>query len=347
MNCVIRQQNEMDPVKWDEFVYANSMGWAYYLYEKIRLDRYVSYTNLSFAIVDTDNNDEILFICQLHRTNNHPILSKLHLKREKLTSRWGYVLKDNLPKKHFRKVKECFENYIDNYIWDHNIKRFTIDMAPLSQYALENKSGVNPLIFMNFSPRLRYTCVVDLSKPDDKMLADCEETTRQAVRKIEASGKYEIIKAQPTAEDCQTFIDLHKETYIRTNDEGDIKSDSYHQAIFQKLLPAGISEVYFLREKGSTVVLATVAILIYKNTAYYWWGDSKNDIEIGVNKYLLFKIISMMRERFGKTGYFETGGAYMHLRNGKYKGLTDFKKCFGTFLHPIYQGTYTKLRKKR
>ena len=46
------------------------------------------------------------------------------------------------------------------------------------------------------------------------------------------------------------------------------------------------------------------------------------------------------RERFGKTGYFETGGAYVHLRNGKFKGLNDFKKSFGAFIVPIYQGTY-------
>lgn len=39
MTCALRHQNEMNPLKWDEFVYANSMGWAYYLYEKIRLDR--------------------------------------------------------------------------------------------------------------------------------------------------------------------------------------------------------------------------------------------------------------------------------------------------------------------
>ncbi|MBR6347163.1 MAG: GNAT family N-acetyltransferase [Bacteroidales bacterium] len=344
MKCEVRQQSETDAAKWNEFVLSNSMGWAQFLYEKIGVDRYVSYINRSFAIVDTDNDDEILFVQQLHQTNNHPILAKMRLRREKLTSRWGFVVKDNLPRKHFRKLKECYENYIDGYIREHHIKRFTMDLAPMSQWALEDKSGVNPAIFFNFAPRIRYTYVVDLSKPDDKMLADCEETTRQAVRKIEASGKYEIVEASSCEEDCRTFIDLHKETYTRTNDTGDIKSDSYHETIFFKLIPAGIARVFFLKEKDSALVLATVAILIYKNTAYYWWGDSRNEIEVGVNKYLLFKIICMMREAFGKTGYFETGGAYVHLRKGKYKGLNDFKKCFGTFLHPIYQGTYTKLR---
>ncbi len=347
MTCEIRQQSQVDASKWDEFVYANSMGWAYFLYEKIGVDRQVSYTNLSFAVVDRDNDDEILLIQQLHRTNNHPFLPKFWRFRENLTSRWGFVLKDNLPGKHFRKVKACYEAYIDDYIWDHHIKRFTMDLAPLSQWAIEHRDAPNPAIFLSFSPRIRYTYVVDLSKPDDRMLADCEETTRQAIRKIEASGKYEIVKARPCEEDCRTFIGLHKETYTRTHCRGGIKADSYHETIFYKFIPAGFCEVYFLKERDSGLVLAAIAVLIYKNTAYYWWGDSRNELEVGVNKYLLFNIICQLRERFGKSGFFETGGAYAYLRSGKYKGLNDFKKCFGTFLVPIHQGTYAKLYHKR
>lgn len=131
-------------------------------------------------------------------------------------------------------------------------------------------TGVNPDIYLNFCPEIRYTYVVDLSKSDDRMLADCEETTRQAIRKIEVSGKYEIVKAQPNEQDCQIFIDLHKETYIRSHNVRGIKADAYHKGIFYKLIPAGICEVYFLKDIESEAVIASVAILIYKNTAYYW-----------------------------------------------------------------------------
>lgn len=340
MTCVLRHQEEIDPLKWDEFVYANSMGWAFFLYEKIGLDRCVSYTNLSFAVVDQDNSDEILLIQQLHKTNNHPILSKLKIVGERLTSRWGYVIKDNLSNKQFRKVKSCYEKYIDELINQQHIRRFTMDIAPLSQYSINNKTGVNPAIYLNFCPEVRYTYVVDLSKPDERMLADCEETTRQAIRKIEVSGRYEIVKAMPNEQDCHTYIDLHKETFTRSHYVRGIKADTYHQAIFYKLIPIGICEVYFLKEIDSKEVIASVSILIYKKTAYYWWGSSKNNIETGVNKYLLFKVMCMLRERFGKVGFFETGGAYVHLRNGKYKGLNDFKKSFGTFILPCYRGTY-------
>lgn len=33
-------------------------------------------------------------------------------------------------------------------------------------------------------------------------------------------------------------------------------------------------------------------------------------------------------------------GAYIYARNGKQKGLSDFKKSFGCQLHPIYRGEY-------
>lgn len=345
MQCKVKQQSEIDAGRWNEFVRANSMGWAYFLYEMIGVDRYASYRNLSFAIVDEDNADEILFIMQLHRTNKYGILTKLPFWKEKLISRWGYVIKDGLVKKHQRRVKECFEGYIDNYIANNPIKRFSIDLAPITKDRMDNRDGINPLVFYNFKPQIRYTWVVDLSKPDDRMLADCEETTRQAIRKLEASDRYEFLEAQSTPEDCQTYINLHKETYTRTGAAKDIIADEYHHNIFFNLMPKGISRVFFLKEKETGEIVATVAVLIYNKSAYYWWGDSKNEKEIGVNKYLLFKVICLIRESFGKTGYFETGGAYPFLRRGKYKGLNDFKKCFGTFLMPIFAGEYIKIKK--
>ena len=346
MECIIKQQNEIDSQKWNDFVYANSMGWAYHLYDLIGVDRNTSYTNFSFAIVDKDNKDEILFVLQLHKTNKYHILSKLKIKKEYFHSRWGYVLKDNLPRKQLHKVKECYENYIDKLIYENNIKSFDINLPPITQARINDNSAINPLMNFNFKPRVRYTYIVDLSKPDDRMLADCEETTRQAIRKIEAADKYEIIEAQANEEDCKTLIKLHKETYTRTNDRTDILSDDYQRFIFFDLLPKGICKIFFLKEKETNEVVATTTILIYKNTAYYWWGASKNEKEVGINKYLLFKSICLIRDVFRKNGYFETGGAYVYLRNGKYKGLNDFKKCFGTYLAPIWGGDYSKIKPK-
>ena len=341
MQCKVLQQSDLDSNLWDTFVLSNSMGWAYYLYDMIGVDRESTYKNLSFAIVDIENNNEILFIMQLHYFEERPIKKAFLIKEKKLSSRWGFVIKDNLPKRQLRLIKECFENHIDSYIQEHHIRSFEINLPPLTDANLNNIKAINPLIFFNFKPSIRYTYVVDLSKPNDRLLADCEETTRQAIRKLDASNKYIIREAEACEEDCNIFIKLHKETYTRTNAKSDIIEDSYHHHMFFTLIPKKICRVFFLVDKETKNVVASVAILIYKKTAYYWWGDSKNEKEIGVNKYLLFKVIYLIRDSFEKTGLFETGGAYPYLRKGKYKGLNDFKKCFGTSLYIIWGGTYS------
>ena len=66
----------------------------------------------------------------------------------------------------------------------------------------------------------------------------------------------------------------------------------------------------FLKDNHKNEYIAATIILIYKKSAYYWWGCSKNEKDIGINKYLLFKSICAVRESFGRTGYFETG---MHI----------------------------------
>ena len=328
MSFKIKHYLDIPKEQWDEFIYSNSMGWAYYLYDVIAIHRYSSYRNESFAILNDKN--EILFVIQLHLT-----------PKRKLISQWGFCVKDNLPPKKIKKLQKFFEDYIDFYTKKHNIKSFDITFPPLTEANKPSAHNlINPGMPFGFKPGIRYTYLVDLSKPDDRMLADCEETTRQAIRKTESSGKYSVIESDGSQDDCKKYIKLHKETYTRTGASDDIISDNYHTYIFSKLIPSGQCRVFFLKDNDTNEYIAANMILIYKNTAYYWWGCSKNDKDIGINKYLLFKSICTVRETFGKIGYFETGGAYTFLKKGKYKGLNDFKKCFGTFLHPIFQGTY-------
>ena len=326
----IRHYTKFEKDTWDKFVFSSSMGWAYFLYDMIKFHSDESFINESFAIVDNEN---ILMIMQLHRT-----------PKKTLTSQWGFVIANHLTKKQKKLLKSTYEKHIDFLMKKYQIKKFDINIAPLTADNLPEKHNmVNPVLFYNFAPSIRYTYIVDLSKPDDRLLADCEETTRQAIRNIDDSHRYSVIKSEGSEEDCKTYIKLHKETYTRTGASSAIIADSYHKNIFETLIPEGIANVYFLKDNIKNEYVATVAILIYNKTAYYWWGSSKNDKEIGVNKYLLFKVIYETKQQFENQGYFETGGAYPFLRGGKYKGLNDYKKCFGTFLHPIFTGVYVKI----
>ena len=62
MQCAIKQLFEIQKEVWDSFVYANSMGWAYFLYDVVLMDRHANKEDISFCIVDLDNNDEILML---------------------------------------------------------------------------------------------------------------------------------------------------------------------------------------------------------------------------------------------------------------------------------------------
>lgn len=342
MNLQIKKYDEVDDSKWNEFIYSNSMGWAYFLKGMIEFHRNSSFKNISFAIIDTEHKEEILLIIQLHMVFSY---KKKWFKKKKiidLTSQWGYILKDNLPKKTFNKLRDFFDTYINSIISNNNIRSFSIDgFPPLAKsFSPQNYLFVNPAIKLYFFPGIRYTYCIDLSKPDENLLADCHETTRQAIRKISASNNYEIYESKGNKEDCLDYIHLHKETYSRT--KGNIISDTYHENMFFNLIPQKICRVFFLVDKASHEKIATVAILIFRNTAYYWWGASKTEKEIGINKFLLFEVIKIIKNSFNNSGYFEVGNAHPFLRSGKNKGLNDYKKSFGCFLHPIYTGVYNK-----
>ena len=344
MNLSIVPYTQIDDEKWDNFIKSNSMGWAYFLKDVIKYFDNKNCVNMSFAIVD--ENCQIYLAMQLYVYVFSPKKKHWWKRKKKTThflSRWGYVLADNLDKKKFRAVKECFTQYFDDLLNKNKKAILSLYLPPLSE---ANKPGncslINPLIKMNCMPAVYYTCIVDLSKPDERLLADCEETTRQAIRKFAKSDEYEFVESKGSREDCDAYIKLHKETYIRTDHQESIIFDEYHENIFFKLIPQKICRAFFIKHKKTGEYIAGVIILVYKDTAYYWWGCSKNDKAVGINKFLLFKAIETLKKDFGNKGFFETGAAYPYIRSGKLKGLSDFKKCFGTFLHPIWKGTFIK-----
>lgn len=354
----IKHYTEIGKENWNKFVNSNSMGWAYHLWDVNIMDWDVKLENKSFAIIESDTN-EIMLIFQMYEGKKHSklvsfcekflkddkILKKLNHHKSFLRSRWGYVLKDNLSKKQTKSIKKLFESYIDKYVYENNTKYLSVNLPPLSDYMLQNKPIVSPLIHFNFSQAVRYTYLVDLSKPQERMLADCEPSTRNIINKIEKSNAYNIVESNGSKEDLDLYIKMHKETYKRTNEK--TLDNSYFENIFENLIPQKIARVFFIEQKETKKKIATVAIIQHKNnTAYYWWGFSLNEKEEGINKYLLFKVMCIIRESFGNTGYFETGGAWPEARTGKNKGLNDYKKCFGTYLFPIYKGYYQRLKPK-
>lgn len=341
MNARIVQRVDVDKQVWDDFVLKSSEGWAYHLYDLICVDRYKEDKDISFAIWD-DDKDEIALICMLHIEESQ--------KGVLLHSRYGMVMKDGLAPKEERKLIEAYKQYIDALCIRYKVKRLAAGTAPLIESLQPEKHElINPLMKFGYGPSMvtpTYTWIVNLNDTQEELVKNCEQTTRQAIRKLTEGNRYEVVEAQNNEYDYQKYVELHVATYTRTGAQNSIIHEEYQKNIFEKLIPQKICRCFFLKERKTGEILASVAILIYKNSAYYWWGSSVDEKEVGINKFLLWQSMMIVKEDFYKENdcntnfWFETGGAYTYARDGKSKGLSSFKKSFGCTLHPIYRGEY-------
>lgn len=314
---------------WDDFVKRNSMGYVYHLYKMIMVEEDVKSDNISFAIVDGVNN-EILLIMPLYIKINDEIE-----KRRELISRHGFVVKDNLSKKYRKKLSNFFVSHIQSILIKYGISRLDTELPALCSYNIPCEA-INPLIFWGFAPEIRYTWIVDLKKDESKILADCEETTRQAIRKFLSNDEYVFVETNENTvkNDIETFIQLSEMTYGRSY--GQVKSSNYYEHIILNF-DKNIRRVFWIKSKYDDKAIVAAIIHIYNNTAHYSLGASIDKKPIGISKYLIYCIMVELKKS-GVT-YLETGGAYPYLsHNFKRKGISDFKKSFGTFLHPIHMG---------
>ncbi len=326
---------------WNDFVLGNNMGYAFHLHEMVGIgqndfDADFDVNNISFAIFDKLTEKIILLM---------PLYVKAYSKLEgaiegfEMSSQRGIVIKDNLPCKYEHKLSAFFIAYMDILLSKYGIKKIYTEMPALTKYNLpHNPNIVNPLIHFGFTPNVRYTWVVNLSKEDDRLLLDCEETTRQSIKKFLLDDRFIFTESNNITRknDYIDFVQLLEETYQRSFTK--VKNKGYYCGIFSELSPE-IFRVFFIREKLNNKPIATAVILVYNNTAKYYLGASIGEKPIGINKYLVYKI--MQELKLSGIKYFETGGAYPFLRKtSKRKGISDFKKSFGTFLHNIYIGNF-------
>lgn len=336
MRLRIVPHQEADREEWNALVRASGSGWAFHLHEVIGLERRGG-TNLSFGIRD-DERDGYVMVVQLHERETEEWGERFHV----LWSRWGFCWADGLGKKEFRELTETFKGHIDGLYKRMDIRGFEAALPPLaSRWAPDRKETVNPLMFFGFKPRVRYTYVVDLEKEDNRVLADCQQTTRNEIRRLERSGKYLVERAPTGEEGFREWWALHLETYARTG--GIPLHEAYARNVVLNLAPRGICDIWHLKN-GIGRTVANVTILKQGASAFYWWGGSLDDREIGANKYLLYHVIMSFKMQTEGQGlghrWFETGAASPYLRGGKEKGIGEYKKSFGTLLHPTWTGQY-------
>ena len=176
------------------------MRYAYHLWDVMQIERRKDGTfPISFAILDKKTDEIMMCICLkvlVGHSQDNP-----SLEVSTISSRWGLVVKDDLPTKQLKQLQKHFKETIDGFMQELHAVNLVVTMAPRSEYSGPmHCPTVNPLMALGFEPYVRYTYMVDLSPSEEQLLKNCEKTTRQTIRKHRKSGKYEIVEAEITKE---------------------------------------------------------------------------------------------------------------------------------------------------
>lgn len=176
------------------------MRYAYHLWDVMQIKRRKDGTfPISFAILDKKTDEIMMCICLkvlVGHSQDNP-----SLEVSTMSSRWGLIVKDDLPTKQLKQVQKHFKETIDGFMQELHAVNLVVTMAPRSEYSgPKHCPTVNPLMALGFEPHVRYTYMVDLSPSEEQLFKNCEETTRQTIRKHRESGKYEIVEAEITKE---------------------------------------------------------------------------------------------------------------------------------------------------
>lgn len=339
MTLKIKSYYDIDKNIWDDFVANSNQGWFWHT--SCFIDIWPYGENCSFAIVDEDKN-ELLTVFPLkkneHKTKNKKLLSLI--KRKKTTyildSLGGYAAKNDLGKKLQNKIIAKFNEQIDEIMQKDNISSLTATLPALAiDYFPENSICVNPMLFWGFENNVSQTWVIDLSQDEDEIFKNFSETTRRQINKIKKEN-YKIRVAESTQKDLDIYYNMHCETYKRTGVPPHPKK--YFEDIFFKIMPQGLNRILFLEKDNK--VIAAQNTLFFKGSCVYWTGASIDEKDNGANRYLFY--LQMIFAKQNGFKYYEVGEAFPHIKSGKLKGLNDFKKSFGGFLHPIFGGRYLK-----
>lgn len=315
--------------QWDQLVEESTMGYVYHRYAVTAMDEYQENCNCSFAIYDRIDG-QILFVMPLFWDE----------KSKKLISRYGFVVADGLPRHYRMKLEEFYKSHMNMLLKKYGVRSVVSEQPSLCAYNMPNQgqTSINPFYFFGFKPGLRYCWVVDLQKPENAILDECEQTTRQAIRKFAEETAYCFCCVTPEQEaaSCEEFIQLSAQTYGRSAKKS--KSEDYYRHLFKHIDSSG-RKLYCIRSKCDGSMIVGAIIGIHANTAVYSYGASVAEKPVGISKYLFYQIMLDLKKQ--NIRYFETGGAYSYLpKTEKLRGISDFKKSFGTFLHTIHMGEF-------
>ena len=333
--------------EWNSFVMDSDEAWFWH-YSDFQ-DAWPYGENISFCI--KNNCNEIVLVQSLffsgtikqqnmdgygwYRWHRLPIYGKIK-KVNRFQSVGSFARKNGLSARENHKLSVFYINAMRTLADKYQVGNFSYNICATCppSYWPDVCPLVNPMIFYGYKNKISQAYIIDLNASEENIFKGYSQTTRNLVYRGKKDSEIRIVEANPTQDDLDKYYNLHVETYTRTGVTPHPKS--YFEKIFLHILKKKTCHILFLY-RGDQLIAAHNTLL-FKNAAMYWTGASisqKGDIE---GRLLMHEQI--MNAKNQGCRYFEVGEAFPNVFDGKLKGLNDFKKSFGGFVHPIFAGEF-------
>jgi len=249
-----------------------------------------------------------------------------------LRSTGGPATANELGAKHRGKVLAFVREHLlalANQLGAMDIDMSCPPMAPALRG--ERCPRTNPLAWIGCSGSMAQTWVVDLRGSEDAIRKAYSSGTREELRKL--TREPFDVRGGPQDGDAQTFYELLTATFGR---RGMLPHPrAYTQYVFDRFVQRGLARVLFLVREGAVVAGNITAT--YKGGAQYWFGASRDAGMSGANRALVDRQI--MEAKAGGSEFFEAGQAGLWDDDQVLRGISDFKRSFGSALYPLFQGS--------
>ncbi len=325
----VKPRTGIDRTQWDAFAERSPYAWLYHTYDmQDAIATWPGKNDLSFALVDEEKSGEIVAIIPLHRINRSflKVFPNSHIE-----SMGGIACHPLLSEKQRIKVTERAIEIIHEIAAGNHAEEIRVYLSPLTPFLRKNdESRINPLIDFGFDNLPSQTYLIDLKKSKEEIWNHMEGYCRTHIRKAEKNGFQ--VRQVNQIEDLNIYYDLHCRTYNRTGAQP--HPYAYFETIWKNFVSNGRSIVFFAELEGKVVAADNEAV--YKNAASGWTAAGEGRSTSGVNNLLHWTAIQWAIDN-GMELY-ESGEGFPGEKDGKRKGLTDFKKSFGGELYPLYRG---------
>jgi len=189
----------------------------------------------------------------------------------------------------------------------------------------------------------REILTLDITKPEEQLLAEMKSKTRYNIRLAEKKGvSLRITNSYETTNnrDIEEFLKLVKVTAKR--DKITPHPENYYRKMFETI-PGDILKLYVAEYEGK--IIAANIMIFYGNTATYFHGASNNEYRSVMAPHLLQWRAIQNAKKAGFTRYDLGGVKLCNMQcagcNNDWSGITRFKTSFSPNTQPVkFPGSY-------